>query len=217
MRRLAVHRGRRCSHDLPDIVLNCRLEDIEGAVDQDLDRLSRCLGTPGDSQSCLMEDVVHTLYRPINQRAVTNISLYDLHAPLVNRPSEIVPASTDKVVDDPDLVGSCRQKLIDNRASDEACSACDETTRTAKFTHLPSEAPDTSLRSRITRAGTPATTAYSGTSCVTTEPAPTMECAPMCNPGRTHAFIPISAPNPTVTGLTTRSVLMIGSPNGEPV
>jgi hypothetical protein len=45
--------------------------------------------------------------------------------------------------------------------------------------------------SRTTRAGFPATTTWSGTSCVTTDRAATMEPSPICTPGSTQA------PNPT--------------------
>src|SRR5260370_40586484 len=73
-----------------------------------------------------------------------------------------------------------------------------------------------SRRERRTFAGTPATTAYSGTSCVTTAPAPTIACGPMRTPGRMLAFIPISAPNPTTTGFMTSALLMIGPSTGSP-
>jgi hypothetical protein len=47
------------------------------------------------------------------------------------------------------------------------------------------------------RAGLPETTARRGTSCVTTDPAPTIASAPMRNPGRIDAPPPIEAPRST--------------------
>ena len=45
----------------------------------------------------------------------------------------------------------------------------------------------------MNRAGTPATMANGGTSCVTTAPAPTMAPRPMVTPGRIVALVPMSA------------------------
>jgi hypothetical protein len=39
----------------------------------------------------------------------------------------------------------------------------------------------------------------------------------MFTPGIKHAFMPMSAPNPTVTRFTSKSVRIIGSFNGTPV
>lgn len=46
---------------------------------------------------------------------------------------------------------------------------------------------------RMTRAGLPATMVSAGTSCVTTEPAPTMAFSPMVTPGSTTEQAPIQA------------------------
>ena len=53
-------------------------------------------------------------------------------------------------------------------------------------------------RSRTTRAGLPTTTAHSGTSRVTTEPAPTTACDPMRTPSSTTTCEPIQTSSPTV-------------------
>ena len=50
------------------------------------------------------------------------------------------------------------------------------------------------------RAGTPATTAFSGTSCVTTAPAAMTAPFPTVVPSIMTAFAPISTLSPTVTG-----------------
>lgn len=55
----------------------------------------------------------------------------------------------------------------------------------------------------ITRAGLPATTHPSGTSRVTTLPAPTMLWMPIVTPGRMIAPAPIQAPSSIRTGLST--------------
>jgi hypothetical protein len=51
----------------------------------------------------------------------------------------------------------------------------------------------------MTRAGMPATTAFAGTSLVTTELVPTIELSPTRTPRRTHAPYPIQTFEPTST------------------
>src|SRR5436309_16133963 len=56
----------------------------------------------------------------------------------------------------------------------------------------------------IILAGTPTTVAPSGTSSVTTDPAPTIARAPIVTPGRITQWTPTNAPRPTRVS-TTRS------------
>ncbi len=70
------------------------------------------------------------------------------------------------------------------------CSACRD--RPALISRL-RPGVDMGTR-RITRAGTPATIAYGGTSFVTTAPAPTSAPSPIVTPARIVALLPIEAP-----------------------
>src|SRR5205085_3029129 len=65
---------------------------------------------------------------------------------------------------------------------------------------------------RINLAGTPATIALSGTSRVTTLPAPTIAFSPMVTPHRTVALVPIDAPRLTTVLTTPQSVSFCGLP-----
>src|SRR3989442_12736486 len=59
--------------------------------------------------------------------------------------------------------------------------------------------PSAHPRERTLRAGTPATSARSGTSSVTTLPAATNDPAPIRTPGRREAFAPTKEPRPMRT------------------
>src|SRR5260221_661444 len=65
---------------------------------------------------------------------------------------------------------------------------------------------------RRERAGTPATTVSSGTSRVTTAPAPIMARAPIVMPQSTTAPLPIEAPRLTSVGLTVQSASLCSAP-----
>src|SRR5690606_29557274 len=67
-------------------------------------------------------------------------------------------------------------------------------------------------RSRRMRAGLPTTTAYAGTSRVTTAPAPTCAPLPMVTPGRTIAPTPTSASSSMTTGANASGACRIGTP-----
>ena len=64
--------------------------------------------------------------------------------------------------------------------------------------------------SRTIRAGTPATTQWSGTVPRTTEPAATTTLRPMFAPGSTIAPAPSHEPLPMLTGRFTGNCLPIG-------
>jgi hypothetical protein len=64
---------------------------------------------------------------------------------------------------------------------------------------------------RTTRAGTPATTQWSGTTPRTTEPPATTTLRPMHAPGSTIAPAPSQLPAPMLTGLFTGNCLPIGT------
>ena len=75
---------------------------------------------------------------------------------------------------------------------------------------------------RSRRAGLPATTAPSGTSFVTTLPAPTVARSPMTTPQRIVAPEPIEAPRLTVVGIHSQSASVWRPPSafsspGKPV
>src|SRR5271157_1413362 len=66
---------------------------------------------------------------------------------------------------------------------------------------------------RNTRAGFPATTVLSGTSFVTTLPAPTMAFSPMVTPQRIVELVPIEAPFLTTVGTTFQSASDCSDPS----
>src|SRR5260370_23546786 len=141
-----------------------------------------------------MKDVIHAVRAAVNQRGIPYVPFDDMDVALLQSGVQIVPATADKVVDHPDFRGSRVEELINDRTSDKTGATRHQATRPCEVVHFSSWMSIASLRSRVTRAGTPAAMAYSGTSCVTTAPAPTIECAPTYMPGRMLAFIPISAP-----------------------
>src|SRR5690606_12697304 len=73
------------------------------------------------------------------------------------------------------------------------------------------EVPPASRRvSPVTRAGTPVTIAWSGTSRVTTAPAPTSAPSPITTPARIVAFEPIEARRRTRVSTTVQSASPCG-------
>lgn len=66
--------------------------------------------------------------------------------------------------------------------------------------------------SLITRAGTPATTAFAGTSFVTTLPAPTTAFSPMVTPHKIVEPVPMLAPFFTTVGMTLQSASVCSCP-----
>ena len=65
----------------------------------------------------------------------------------------------------------------------------------------------------MTRAGTPATIVFGGTSLVTTAPAPTIAPSPMVTPAKIVAEDPIEAPFFTRVGTTFQSVSVCKAPS----
>jgi hypothetical protein len=63
----------------------------------------------------------------------------------------------------------------------------------------------------MTRAGTPATMLYGGTSFVTTAPAATMLCAPMVTPSQTDTWVPIQTSSSTTMPSSVRPCIQIGT------
>src|SRR5579859_7323726 len=74
-------------------------------------------------------------------------------------------------------------------------------------------APAFDFVSPTIRAGTPATIAKSGTSRVTTAPAPTSAYSPIVTPGTIVALEPIDARRLTRVGMTFQSSSVIGEPS----
>jgi hypothetical protein len=103
-------------------VFNGCLQQIQGAIDEHLNRLARRLGAPGYSQGGLVEYVIDTFRGAAHKGRITYITLHDADTPLTQSPFEISPGSADEVVDNSNLGSSRSQKLIDNGASDEAGS-----------------------------------------------------------------------------------------------
>src|SRR5439155_22404308 len=71
----------------------------------------------------------------------------------------------------------------------------------------------TALVPARTRAGTPTTTAPSGTSLVTTAPAPTTAPSPMVTPGMMIAPVPMAARHLTRIGSSVQSVSRLSAPS----
>src|SRR5439155_9104116 len=98
---------------------------------------------------------------------------------------------------------------IDDMRANQAGAARDQQARVAEIHRIHSTVASLfrvrriapRRRHRITRAGTPATTANGGTLRVTTAPAPTMLPRPTVTPGRITALVPTSAHASIRTGL----------------
>src|SRR5262249_42127207 len=73
--------------------------------------------------------------------------------------------------------------------------------------------PRASRTSPTTRAGTPATTAWAGTSRVTTAPAPTTAPSPTVSPPRMVALLPIEARDRTSVRTTDQSASVWSAPS----
>ncbi|GDY81535.1 hypothetical protein SAVCW2_07340 [Streptomyces avermitilis] len=71
--------------------------------------------------------------------------------------------------------------------------------------------PSAGVQRRTTRAGAPATTAWSGTTPRTTAPAATTTFRPIRAPGRITAPVPIQQPDPIDTGSIRGHCLPMGS------
>ena len=73
----AVDRGRRGGDDLADVRVDGRLEHVEGAVDEHLEREPRLLGALRDAQRGLVEDDVDAARELAHERAVADVALDD--------------------------------------------------------------------------------------------------------------------------------------------
>ena len=79
-----------------------RFEDVEGAVDQDLEREPRLLGALGDADRGLVEDDVDAVASArATQLAVADVALDEPDGPLAMPEARFVAPAADEVVEEP--------------------------------------------------------------------------------------------------------------------
>ncbi len=103
------------------------LDDVEGAVDQDLERQPRLLGALGDPDRRLVEDDVDPLGELVHQPAVADVALDDGQRCRSPPPSaRFVAAPADEVVEDDYLRRAALDQLVDQGRADRSGAAGDE-------------------------------------------------------------------------------------------
>ena len=118
-----VHRCRRRGDDLADARVRGGLDDLVGAVNEDLKSEPRLRGALGDPDGRLVEHQVDPGHESGHQRAVPDVALDDPDGPRAERPGEVLPPAPDEVVEDDDLGGAGRDELVHDGRADGARTA----------------------------------------------------------------------------------------------
>src|SRR5215469_4434016 len=112
-------------------------EDIECTVDENFYGFAWYFRAPSYSQRSLMEHVVHAYRCVVHESGIADVSFDHTNPRLLDCQADIVPASSDKVVDNPNFCRPCRNKLIDDSTAHETGSASHQATCTLKPFHIP--------------------------------------------------------------------------------
>ena len=101
-----------------DLGRDGRLEDVERAVDQHLEREPRLLGALGDADRGLVEDDVDAAVSVGDQVAVADVALDEPDRPVRIAQARFAAPAADEVVEDDDLARRRRDELVGDRRAD---------------------------------------------------------------------------------------------------
>ena len=115
-----VDRRRRGGDHLADAGRDGRLDHVEGAVDQHLEREPRLLGALRDADGGLVEDHVDARHEAADTAPVADVALDQRDVPVRPRPRQVLAAAADEVVEHDDLGDAGPDELVGDRGADQA-------------------------------------------------------------------------------------------------
>src|ERR1700730_2612843 len=105
---------------------NRTLQNVRGAIDQDLNRFARRFSTASNAQSGLVKNIVDAIYGAVHRISVTNVTFDDYHVALFLCALQITPVAADKIIQPTTFSCSSVEELVGSGASYKSCPACDK-------------------------------------------------------------------------------------------
>src|SRR6185503_18405161 len=113
-------------HHLLDTGCDRRFEDVERAVDHDLERTTGLFDALSDANACLMKDQVDAVHGLSHERAIPDVAFDDGDMSVRHGPREVLAASSYEVVQNPNFGWMPRHELVGDMRSDEAGASRDQ-------------------------------------------------------------------------------------------